>query len=96
MMFVTAFILQWWPLVLFNFWVMFSPPPAEMLLLAVFVLNFGGVFNCIAYTIIKRKLQGGAKPTTNVAKGPVQVTSEKNQGKIYTLQSNPSVNSSGP
>jgi len=49
---------------------MFAPPPAEILVIAVFFINFGGVFNCVAYTIIKRKLQAAGTKTKHSCKGP--------------------------
>jgi hypothetical protein len=48
---------QWWPLVVANVWAMFSVPPAGMLITTVLLVNLGGVYNCIAYTVIRRRLQ---------------------------------------
>jgi len=64
---------------------MFAPPPAEILVIAVFFLNFGGVFNCVAYTIIKRKLQAAGKKAKHCCKGPVNMN--KKGGSTYIITS---------
>ena len=48
---------QWWSLVLSNVWAMFEPPHVAVLVTAVLIINLGGVYNCIAYTVIRRRLQ---------------------------------------
>lgn len=57
LIFVAVFILQWWSLTLFNVWVLVATPPSAVLVLSVLLINFGGVYNCIAYTVIRRRLQ---------------------------------------
>ena len=57
LIFVAVFILQWWSLTLFNVWVLVVTPPSAVLVLSVLLINLGGVYNCIAYTIIRRRLQ---------------------------------------
>lgn len=54
MMFVSW---QWWPLVVCDVWGIVGVPPVGMLITAVLIANFGGVYNCIAYTVIRRRLQ---------------------------------------
>jgi hypothetical protein len=44
-------------MVVANFWTMFSVPPAGILITTVIIVNLGGVYNCIAYTVIRRRLQ---------------------------------------
>src|SRR6218665_543391 len=57
MVFVAVFILQWSPYTLFNLWGIFEDPPAPVFIIAVIIVNLGGIYNGIAYTIIRRKLQ---------------------------------------
>src|SRR6218665_2228068 len=57
MVFVAVFILQWSPYTLFNLWGIFEDPPATVCIIAVIIVNLGGIYNGIAYTIIRRKLQ---------------------------------------
>src|SRR5260221_223397 len=57
MIFVAAFILQWWPLSMSNIWINFGRPPWAILALVGFFVNLGGVYNCLAYTVIRRRLQ---------------------------------------
>jgi hypothetical protein len=48
---------QWWPLIMSNVWALLAVPPAGMMVAAVLVINLGGVYNCVAYTVIRRRLQ---------------------------------------
>ena len=57
LVFVGVFILQWWSFTLYNIWALVTTPPAPVLVLAVIIINLGGIYNAIAYTIIRRKLQ---------------------------------------
>jgi hypothetical protein len=52
-----SLIQQWWPLVVFNIWARIATPSIVLLITAVLVINLGGVYNCIAYTVIRRRLQ---------------------------------------
>ena len=55
MIFVVVFIFQWWSLVLVNIWSLVSQLPEGIFLLPVVVVNLGGVYNCLAYTVIRRR-----------------------------------------
>jgi|SRR6218665_2480308 len=57
MIFVAVFILQWWTFIVYTAWTMVSDPPPTIFILAVIFINLGGIYNSIAYTIIRRKLQ---------------------------------------
>ena len=57
MIFVFVFIFQWWPNTLFFTWGIFAPPPNELAVVMGFITNMGGVYNCVAYTVIRRRLQ---------------------------------------
>jgi hypothetical protein len=67
-----------------DVWGMLAVPPAGMLITTVVFVNLGGVYNCIAYTVIRRRLQqqkatrgpqvvlsNGSKPSTVVNPGAV-------------------------
>ena len=66
--FVAVFIFQWWPLVLVNIWSMVRLPPDALFVPTVVILNLGGVYNCLAYTVIRRrfKLTSGGGLTLSV------------------------------
>ena len=56
--FVAAYVLQWWPYVVASIWTLIKKhPPVVIYILAVFTCNMGGVFNALAYTILRRRLQ---------------------------------------
>ena len=76
MVFVIVFILQWWSLALFNIWSLITPPPAVLLVLPVALINLGGVYNCIAYTVIRRRLRQQA-----AAQGPKVVVGRMEAAK---------------
>ena len=57
MIFVVVFIFQWWPNTLLFLWGFVSTPPPQINMLSGFIINMGGVCNCIAYTFIRRSLQ---------------------------------------
>jgi len=41
----------------FFVWAFIGPPSVGILITLVLVVNFSGVYNCVAYTVIKRRLQ---------------------------------------
>ena len=55
--FVVVFIVQWWSLILVNIWSMVGLPPDALFIPAVIFLNLGGIYNSIAYTIIRRRVK---------------------------------------
>ncbi len=59
MIFVVAYVAQWWPLIVSAVWGLFTGTVAHVVVLwaAVFFCNMGGVFNCVAYTVIRRRYQ---------------------------------------
>jgi len=69
MIIVAAFILQWWTSTLFNIWGIFSSPPPPVLILPVIFINLGGIYNGIAYTLIRRKLQRQKRQNAVVSNG---------------------------
>jgi hypothetical protein len=83
-------------MVVANFWAMFSVPPAGILITTVVIVNFGGVYNCIAYTVIRRRLQqqnatcGTQVVLSNGSRPAEAVTSnvDNRNGSITTLTSN--------
>jgi hypothetical protein len=58
---------------------MIGVPPAGMLITAVLIANFGGVYNCIAYTVIRRRLQ-----QQNSTGGPQVVYSGGNRPSAFS------------
>ena len=65
MIFVAVFIFQWWTLVMSNIWFLLGTPPSWVIILTVGIVNMGGVYNLVAYTIIRRRLQ---QQTTEIAR----------------------------
>jgi hypothetical protein len=57
MLFVAAYIGQWWAMITFITWKIFSEPHISIAWAAVFFSNMGGVFNFFAYSFIKKKYQ---------------------------------------
>ena len=54
--FVVIYVLQWWSPVVYDVWAMVAEPPDQFLVVCVFFVNLGGVYNCFAYTLIRRRL----------------------------------------
>ena len=62
MLFVAVFVLQWWASLAFSVWNIFSQPSVVIYWGAIFFSNLGGLFNGMAYTLLRRKQsQGGMK-----------------------------------
>ena len=59
-LFVVAYFAQWWPLVLLSAWSYVAPPPDVLMVLVVIFVNAGGVYNCLAYTVIRRRLRAAS------------------------------------
>lgn len=64
---------------MFNVWAMVAAPTTALWVTVVLLANLGGVYNCIAYTVIRRRLQKQTSRGTLVVAGtdrkPVTVTS---------------------
>ena len=67
LLFVVAYILQWWTWVVNAIWAKVGEPEAWIVVLVVFFCNMGGVFNGFVYTVMRRKYlkSGSAKVLTN-------------------------------
>ena len=52
---VAAYISQWWSFVVLTVWSYIADPHIVLLILVVTFCNAGGVFNSIAYTLMKRR-----------------------------------------
>lgn len=48
---------QWWSSMVFLAWSFVESPTSGMFITVVLLANLGGVYNCVAYTVIKRRLQ---------------------------------------
>ena len=57
MLFIAAYISQWTAYVVRSVWLFFGEPQDWVVISAVFMCNMGGVFNAIAYTILRRRLR---------------------------------------
>ena len=58
LVFVLIFILQWWALIFFNAWTISDSPPIDWWPIVTGCLcNLGGVWDCIAYTVIRRRIR---------------------------------------
>ena len=55
-LFIVVFFAQWWGFALYIAWQQFTPfPPLEVLMLLLWFTNFGGVFNAVAFTFVRRR-----------------------------------------
>ena len=57
MLFVAAYIGQWWAYVVHSIWSFFGESHVTIFWGAVFFSNMGGVFNFLAYTFIRKRYQ---------------------------------------
>ena len=55
MLFVAAYIAQWWPYVTHTTWRLFGEPHISITMLVTLFANMGGVFNFLAYTLLRNK-----------------------------------------
>ncbi|ELU01214.1 hypothetical protein CAPTEDRAFT_205792 [Capitella teleta] len=60
MLFVAVYLFQWWTYVAQALWSFAGPPAVELYILSVFLINLGGVYNALVYTIIRKKYSGAA------------------------------------
>ena len=58
---VLAFLFQWSLYVAYTLWSFFGTPRDELLVADVFICNLGGVFNCVAYTLMRKYNRGEDK-----------------------------------
>ena len=65
--FVFVFFLQWWSPALCSMWSFFQIPPIPIVLLVVVGVNLGGVYNSIAYTLIRKRFTRVASSEQNGA-----------------------------
>ncbi len=55
-LFIVVFFAQWWGFSLYVAWQQVTPcPPLEVLMLMLWFTNFGGVFNAVAFTFVRRR-----------------------------------------
>lgn len=52
--FIMVFIAQWTAIVIGSIIQFYRPMPLKMVLANLWLVNFGGVFNAVAYTWVKR------------------------------------------
>ncbi len=64
MLFVAAFLVQWWTVMMLGTWAFFSIPHVSVAIMSVFFCNLGGLFNLIAYTVIRKRSQKVAPNST--------------------------------
>ena len=75
MLFVVVFMVQYWAFCVYCMWTIFSEPPVTITWAGIFFSNLGGALNLVAYTMVRRKLQG-VKPSEerNVGNNPTDTT----------------------
>ena len=90
MIFVAVFILQWWCFVVYTVWNMVSIPPPTIFVIAVIFINLGGIYNAIAYTIIRQKLQNQKRQNAVSSGGDInKSTIAKSSGTTPRIVSAP-------
>ena len=65
-LFVLAYLGQWWSCPFISIWWVLDTPPVATIGLAVIFVNLGGVFNCLAYTVIRRKYSGHGRRNATI------------------------------
>ncbi len=75
MIFVVAYVAQYWPFIVSAVWSLFTGTVAPVLVYwaVVFFCNMGGVFNCVAYTLVRRRRYQRVQDTSTKA-GDVTLT----------------------
>lgn len=66
LLFVAAFISQWWAYIIYCIWSFYTEPSVVIIVAAVTFSNMGGVFNFLAYTYIRKRQAGVQAGTTSV------------------------------
>ncbi|ELT88208.1 hypothetical protein CAPTEDRAFT_186432 [Capitella teleta] len=70
LLFVGVYLWQWWTFVVQALWSFAEDPAVEFYILSVLIINLGGVYNAIAYTIIRKRYASvGANEEGGTAKG---------------------------
>jgi hypothetical protein len=77
---------QWWSLVAFTIWSLIATPHIAILVVCVLLINLGGLYNCIAYTVIRRRLQN-----KNSSRGQQGVTFDDSGTKVTSVVSSTSL-----
>ena len=73
LLFMAAYIGQWWAYGIYSFWRIFEQPHAVIMLASVLFGNLGGTFNFIVYIVIKQRLSKTSSRVEN--DGTTRVTS---------------------
>ena len=66
---VAASLCQWWPSIIYGIWMFFGDPPNVIILLTVIFVNSGGIFNGIAYTVMRFKSLNNENKKKQTMKG---------------------------
>ena len=62
MIFVVVFLFQWWIQILFVVWGLFGTVLKYLAVVSECLINLGGVYDCVAYTVIRRRFQTVVSP----------------------------------
>lgn len=54
-MFIAAYLFQWWTYVVLSIWFHFGEPSIWFFLVTIIFTDLGGVYNAVVYTIIRKK-----------------------------------------
>ncbi len=86
--FVMVYLGQYWAFFVFSFWSLFSLPSVGIISCSVVFTNLGGAFNCLAYTLIRRRYQnvGTGTETTATVTAPSNHTTGKSGPTTATTQ----------
>ena len=55
LLFVAVYLWQWWSFVVQALWGLAEAPHVAIYITGVLIINLGGVYNAVAYTVIRRK-----------------------------------------
>ncbi len=85
--FVIVYLGQYWAFCVFTFWGLFSIPSVGIICCSVVFTNLGGAFNCLAYTLIRRRYQKvGTGETTATVTAPRNHTAGRSGPTTTTTQ----------
>ena len=81
LVFVAVYMAQWWAYVVYSIWELIGVPHVVIRVCSVSFSNIGGLFNFVAYTLVRRRyahVQQATQPKTLVAPSGVTNTTLAN------------------
>ncbi len=86
--FVMVYLGQYWAFFVFSFWGLFGIPSVGIISCSVAFGNLGGAFNCLAYTLIRRRYQNVGTGETTATVTATNVHTDGRSGPTTTTTQN--------